>query len=300
MDRPFEILTQFIIPTMCCLTLAACQNSPSVKEGDTTGPPAAEPAHVIEGVRVNGGSDYGPYILFNASSFRETENSKKLEKLVFYEAPEAPPANDDEPQIEDAVAGLYPLGWSKGDNFAYAVYSVAFHGAHVVNYELKDMGTGDILWRKEISYAMVKDTAELYSEMAADTVILINGAESDAELFKYAWMVSEKEVLPALEREGIIFNPSGAFLKQDYYKDNTFKVEKTAGEDPGDETEYTLKSNKLGPQVIYKDYFGREPEVAGVIKSPYNETIAVICRQKRTLFEMANEVVPIIVGYKLD
>jgi hypothetical protein len=146
---------------------------------------------------------------------------------------------------------------------------------------------------------MVEDTADLYSELAADKVILIKGPETEEELFRYAWMLDEKVILPELEKAGIRFDPSVDFRKQPKYGTIVFEVEQSV-ESEDFFAEYRLKGNELDPKVIYSDYFGEQPKIAGVIKSPYDETIVVVCRQRRPLFEMENEVVPLIEGYALN
>ena len=241
----------------------------------------------------------GPYAFFMASALKESNYSKKIKELVYYKAPKAPAADSAEIVMADVITTLFPLGWSKEGLFAYAEYSIAYEGSHNVAYTIKNMNSGDTLWRKEIAYGIVSDTAELYFEFDPAAVVLVNGTESKEQVFKYMWLLSEKEVLPGLKKEGIVFDPAVAFTKQAGYQGISFEIEQ-AFESEDFLSEYTLKSNKYGPRVIYKDYFGEQPEVAGLIRSPYTETLVVVCRQRRPLFEMEREIVPILVGYKLD
>ena len=39
--------------------------------------------------------------------------------------------------------------------------------------------------------------------------------------------------------------------------------------------------------------------VAGILENPFNGTYAVLCFQKRQMFEMTDEVVPLLVGFEL-
>ncbi|MCB0632879.1 MAG: hypothetical protein R2824_31280 [Saprospiraceae bacterium] len=290
-------ILKLLVPILCGLTLMACNNHATTGDGQKA--LSTEAITAIAGVAVAASENYGPYMLFKASDFNPMGNASKLKKLAYYAAPARPETDNEEVRMEDVVASLFPLGWSEAGRFAYATYATDYSGTKMVNYMIKDMAKGDTLWTQYFSYAMVEDTADLYSELEADTVILINGTETEEELFRYAWILHEKTVLPELEKAGIRFDPAMDFRKQSNYGANIFEVEQTVKSEDFF-AEYTLKSNKLAPKVIYSDYFGEQPEIAGMIKSPFNETIVVVCRQRRPLFEMENEVVPLLEGYSLD
>lgn len=290
-------ILKFIIPAMCCLSLMACKNNLPGKETGNPEEAISEITDPPQGVQID--RDYGTITLFTASDFNATDNSRKLKKLPYYKAPAPPTDTEDMIYIPDAINSLFPLGWSEEGNFAYAIYSIGYNGEHNINYLIRNMGTGDTLWRKDFFYEMVEDTTELYSEVGAETFILINGPETEEDLFRYTWLLNEKTVIPELQQAGIQFDPSATFEKQSNYGNITFEVVQTV-ENEDFFSEYSLMSNQFEPKVIYSDYFGRKPEIAGVIKSPYGETIAVVCWQKRQIHEMSNEIVPILSGYQLD
>lgn len=290
-------LSVFILLTIS-LAILSCKNKPSTSVEETQAAAANETIQAVIGERINN-SENGPYTLYKASALKPSDYAKKLKELVFYDNSEVEEAS--ETSGGDILKKLYPLGWSKDGNFAFAEYSVDYHEEHVITYTIKNMASGDKLWNKELVFEMIQDTTEYYSEAEAEMFILTNGNESEDDLFKYAWTVTEKMVMEALNGAGIVFNPATPLLKQTNYQDLSFAIEKIQSEDEDYEVEYLLKSNKHGSKVIFKDNWDAyQPKIVGVIESPFSQVIAVICSQKQQYLEMTDGIEPIITGYALD
>lgn len=293
--------TKLIFPVLCTLVFAACRNNTSTNSGGTAEEMPEETTAAIEDETMEEGGEW-ELTFHKASELKASDLFNQLEELVFYEATE-PPAEEGEPGYRfEQVTKLYPIGWSKDGAFAYAEYAKTYHLGHQVVYTIKNMNTGDILWQQEMTFGMAEEDAgeEAYGELESDQVILIKGDESEEQLFAYAWAASEKALPAALKKAGVVVNPSGKFLKQTNYKGISFEVEERETQAERNPMKYYLKSSKHDPALIWEDYFpASKTTVAGVIKSPQSETIAVLVRQKRQFFEMTDEVVPILVGYSL-
>lgn len=293
--------TKLFFPVLCSLAFVACQNKTSNNSGETTEEMPEETTVAIEDETMKEDGEW-ELTFHKASELKASDLFNKLEELVFYTAA-PPPAEEGEPGHRfEQIAKLYPLGWSKDGNFAYAEYTISYHLGHQVVYTIKNMNSGEAIWQQEMTFGMAEESAgeEAYGELESDQVILIKGGEPEAKLFEYAWAASEQALPAALQKAGIVVNPSGKFLKQNNYRGISFEVEEQATRDENNPMKYYLKSNQYDPMLIFESYFpASETKVAGVIKSPQSETIAVVVRQKRQFFEMTDEVVPILVGYKL-
>jgi hypothetical protein len=293
--------TKLILPVLYILVFAACRNNTSTNNSGTAEEMPEETTAAIEDETMEEDGEW-ELTFHKASELKASDLFNQLEELVFYEATE-PPAEEGEPGRRfEQVTKLYPIGWSKDGAFAYAEYAFTYHLGHQVVYTIKNMNTGDTLWRQEMTFGMAEEDAgeEAYGELESDQVILIKGDESEAKRFEYAWAASEKALPAALQKAGIVVNPSGKFLKQNNYQGIAFEAEERETQDDDNPMKYYLKSNKHDPMLIYESYFPvSDTKVVGVIKSPQSETIAVLVRQKRQFFEMTDEVVPILVGYSL-
>ncbi len=292
-----------LLPILCGIFLIACKNTTATPPEETSEKLQIEASTVFDDDLTEEDLN-APTVYYSASILKESEFSKKLEELVFYENPKTSGDELDENGHHVEFTKLYPLGWSKDGNFAWVTHSYTYDLGYQMTYTIQNMNTGDIIWNKQITYGMLEEGSEDEASEGAEShfVIQIKKGETEEQRFKYAWMAREAIVMETLEKAGIVPNPSGEFLQQPNYKDITFTVEGVEKEeDEENPNQYFLKSNKFDPKLIWKDYFPvHEMKVAGILKSPYRETIVVVCMQNRQLFEMTYVTVPILTGYKLD
>ena len=292
-------LLKRMLPSIGCILLLACNSNTSTTEEKSQAEVTPLVIAAVTGEFIEATDEHEAYTLYKASALSSSDYAKKLTELVFYEESEV--EMESETASGDILRKLYPLGWSKEGNFAFAEYSVGYHGDHVVSYSIKNMASGKVVWNKEFIFGMLQDVSEYYSELGAESVVLIKGGESDDELFKYAWTITEKVVIDALKKEDIIFNPESTILKQSNYEGITFAIEKIKSEDDEYEVEYLLKSDQHDSKVIFKDAWeAYQPKVVGVIESPFSKTIAVVCSQKQQVFEMTDGISSSLTGYTLE
>lgn len=289
-----------LFPLAAGLLMIAIACNPSVKDGgNSTESTAVENTSSSTSIQ---GEQIGELTFYDAATLPESETFKKLQELVYYDAPK----QITEGESYDVVTKLYPLGWSTDGKMAYAEYSILYEGEHLLSYTIQDMNTGDTLVSESLAFGMeasenaeafYKDNGYLESDVESTHVILVKEGESEKALFQYVWTLCEQEILEALKKTGITFDPSASFIAPASYPDASFIVEEQNLSE--DEYQYTLKSNKYPSKVIYQDFFPAPTEVVGIINSPFSKNIVVICRQKRQGFEMSNDVVAVLVGYPL-
>ena len=283
MKTTFQLLSLSI----CIIFLFACEEK---KE------PAKAPEPAYNGEKVGWG-EVGEISTYSAAALTESELSKKLKRLDFYQNPNA---TEEEKEFE-LVTLFYPLGWSEEDKFAYAQFSESYHGEKMVTYIIQNMSTGDTLWKKESEYYLASGSSEVFLEGFPNAVILTNGDETEDELFKYCWRLDESEVANQLEAEGITLTSVGKFMRPAKYTDASFEIEATNNEEEDPPIQYIIKSDKYDPIVFHEDYFpANGTEIVGLNQSPSGENIIVFVMQKQHLFEMTSAVVPILLGYPVD
>ena len=266
------------------LLLAACSPSSQNSETASTETVTIEenaPATAIESETINGITYY------NASTFPESESFKQLKKLNFY-------GNPDEIDEMDQVTEFFPLGWSADGKLAYANYSILYHGDHWLTYTILNVNTGDTLVHKELDYVLMSEEEE-ESEAEASNIIMTTEDVSEKDGFRYVWTASETVVMEDLKKAGIDFKPFNNFTLIANYSEASFEIEEKEMDPEG--VMYTLNSDKYPSKMIYQDYFPAGVNVSGIITSPVNDNIIVICRLERQAFEMSDEVVALPVSY---
>jgi hypothetical protein len=293
-------ILKIMLPLACCLVLFTCKNYTQKKSDEQEDVSVEETTDAFDDELITGDNSKEPQLKkphYDLSTMKESAYAKKLMELVYYE--KIKKSEEGHTGYSNYYYQLYPFGWSKKGNFAYAEVGNT-EGELEIRFTIKNMNTNKILWSKSNYYAIGDATTQQQGYISINTTEF----KSDTEYkpIQYAWLVHENVLLKVLEKAGIKFNPAVELLKQASYKDITFEITHAEVENGGvEEFKYTLKSNKYDPQFLSQTQFeSPKTYISGILKSPYSETIAVVVEQKQYFFEGDSNIVPILIGYKLN
>ncbi|MEO0896162.1 MAG: hypothetical protein AAFY71_07190 [Bacteroidota bacterium] len=228
----------------------------------------------------------------------QTKGELVLDRLEYYQD-----IRDNESKTRQEAGKLeytdiYPLGWSKSGNFAFAEHGMTYQGAHEITYRILDTNRNDTLFDKTFIYAFVEDTTDdTYLDMDADEVILFKDKAQLTAPFKTLWRTTQQPLFKVFNQFDITFNPRSTYQAVGDFEGPGFKVIKQTMSE--EETAYFLLSKVYPKYLLTRSYFDNEfPSIQGYFVSPNNTHFAVLSRQKRKMFEMTHEIVPYVVGYK--
>lgn len=172
---------------------------------------------------------------------------------------------------------LFPIGWSKDGKFAYYYEPVdEACGCYFANLVIQDMRTDQVLW--EFKYRqddLMDDKGDMPPE---DTITKL-------------WRKNRKLFSKKLAEHAIIAGPSILLGKNFKIAGRSYSASVIVkmGNDPDygqervDKLSFTLTSPKIGTKTLYtadhskeKDWFMLDAGVVGVIKSPFEDRVAII------------------------
>jgi len=196
--------------------------------------------------------------------------------------------------VHNTTQSFHPIGWSIDGKFAYANFFVSYHGDLMMIINVQDM---------------VSDKSLLEEDFSLTDFVNEGDPTKNSVTAEQLWAAMKDKVNKALAKYKIRQEK-----KIDYREDTWHRINgqaykfaltspKSANEDYSTEIQINCRAKGLGEKTIFKgdvDYDNKGGYyVAGIIKSPYQNRVAVVCHFIERGFEGATDTYCHLVGCNL-
>ncbi|MCP4441819.1 MAG: hypothetical protein GY810_23175 [Aureispira sp.] len=189
----------------------------------------------------------------------------------------------------NTTQSFHPIGWSADGKFAYASFHISYHGDLIMILNVQDM---------------ISDASLFTEEFSLTDFVNEGDPTKDNVTAEQLWSAMKDKINKALARYKIRQEKKIDYRKETWHRINgqPYKFALTMPADEDGIVQINCRAKGLGEKTIFKgevDYDSGDYYVAGIIKSPYQDRVAVVCHFIEGGFEGSVVTFPVLVGCNL-